>query len=409
MNRRITGIVLVMAMLALSVNIGYAENTAVNTSIAVNAVLSGSAAELPAEGGTVIFDKTTGTVTGFTGSVKSVNIPSTAGGINIKAIGREAFKNCLSLESITIAGSVTDIGEFSFDHCTKLKSVVMPKGITAIRKGVFNWCTALDSVTISPAVTAIDAEAFSNCSKVKLVLKTVKGSVAEKFALDNGYRVSYVTEEVWNQTTTAVTTQSTTEAVTQSRETTSETTTGYPASRGGKRRKIKVYIPSTTEESTEETTGEDYESGEEEEPVEDIISGDVKVTIGSSIITVGDIEYMTDAAPYIQPDSGSTLVPLRFAAVAVAGGDLEEALDSDIISWNAVTKTATIRAGGRIVSFTAGSADMLVDSAPVTMDNGVKAEITGGRMFIPFRALGDALGVNVYWDAENKTALYSVK
>ena len=30
-------------------------------------------------------------------------------------------------------------------------------------------------------------------------------------------------------------------------------------------------------------------------------------------------------------------------------------------------------------------------------------------MFIPFRALGEALGVSVDWDANSKTAIYTVK
>lgn len=30
-------------------------------------------------------------------------------------------------------------------------------------------------------------------------------------------------------------------------------------------------------------------------------------------------------------------------------------------------------------------------------------------MFVPFRALGNALGVDVDWDAERKTATYLIK
>ena len=43
------------------------------------------------------------------------------------------------------------------------------------------------------------------------------------------------------------------------------------------------------------------------------------------------------------------------------------------------------------------------------MENNVKAEIKDGRMYIPFRALGKALDVNVTWEAETKTAIYSLK
>jgi hypothetical protein len=40
------------------------------------------------------------------------------------------------------------------------------------------------------------------------------------------------------------------------------------------------------------------------------------------------------------------------------------------------------------------------------MDNGVVTEIKDSRAFVPFRALGEALGVEVEWVADTKTALY---
>ncbi len=52
---------------------------------------------------------------------------------------------------------------------------------------------------------------------------------------------------------------------------------------------------------------------------------------------------------------------------------------------------------------------MIVNGKSIVMENGVKAEITDGRMFVPFRALGNALGVNVDWDADTKTAIYKNK
>ncbi len=399
-KRKTIGVLLIMSMLALSINIGYAEETAV-TAVA-NAVTSGQAVEVPTDGGALVIDKAAGTVIGFKGSVKNGHIPAAAEQTPIIAIGREAFKNCLTLESITMPDSITNIGELAFDNCTKLRSFTVPKGVTAIGKGVFNKCTALSSVTLSSHVVSIDEEAFSNCSKSKLTLRVVKGSAAEKFALEKGYKVSYVTDDLWT------TTDSTATTLTTLSESTTETTTEKMASRGGKIRRIRGYIPSS-EETTEETTDDSYEEDKGEDDNNDILTGDVRITIGSSIITIGDKEFITDAAPYIQPASNSTLVPLRFAAVAISGGDPEKAVDSDMIEWDAVTKTATIHTDNSTVSFTAGSADMLIDSRPVTMDNGVKAEITGGRMFIPFRALGNAMGVNVYWDSENKTALYSSK
>lgn len=49
---------------------------------------------------------------------------------------------------------------------------------------------------------------------------------------------------------------------------------------------------------------------------------------------------------------------------------------------------------------------MVIDGVSQIMDNSVQAEITDGRMFVPFRALGNALGVDVEWDTDTKTAIY---
>ncbi len=156
---------------------------------------------------------------------------------------------------------------------------------------------------------------------------------------------------------------------------------------------------STTESTTEKTT----------DVTSNIITDDVKVSIGSTNVIAGDKTYKMDAAPYIQTDSNSTLVPLRFVAVALLGDNVEKADSSKLISWDATTKTATINVNNKVVKFTSGSPYMVIDGKSQLMENNVKAEIKDGRMYIPFRALGKALDVNVTWEAETKTAIYSLK
>ncbi|MCD8214364.1 MAG: InlB B-repeat-containing protein [Clostridiales bacterium] len=170
-----------------------------------------------------------------------------------------------------------------------------------------------------------------------------------------------------------------------------------------------------SEDETEDTETEN-EAEEEEvqtETNESIIEKIVKVVIGSTIVAVEtdgqESTYTMDTAPYIQSESNSTLVPLRFVAVAVYGDEVDNADSSDIVTWNSDTKTASITVGDDIISFTVGSKYMSVNGKDVLISNGVKAEITDGRMFIPFRALGEALGVEVEWDSTTKTAIYTVK
>lgn len=142
---------------------------------------------------------------------------------------------------------------------------------------------------------------------------------------------------------------------------------------------------------------------------------EVRVTIGESSMKVDGEDVAMDAAAYIQTSSNSTMVPLRFVSIAL-GVDSENVASADESSkvlWDGTTKTASILYaagnGQKIVQFQAGSPIMTIDGAAITMENGVVAEIVDGRMYVPFRALGQALGVPVTWDADTRTAIYNEK
>ncbi len=154
----------------------------------------------------------------------------------------------------------------------------------------------------------------------------------------------------------------------------------------------------TTEEITEQ---EETTEAHEENPVKE-----VRVSIGKNIVTIDEKEYEIDAVPYIQAASDSTLVPLRFVALALGGEDMESADSSSTIKWNEADRTAEITYGGNTICFTDNSGIIKINNTETEMENGVKAEIKDGRMYIPFRALGNALGVNVDWNSETKTAVY---
>lgn len=145
----------------------------------------------------------------------------------------------------------------------------------------------------------------------------------------------------------------------------------------------------------------------------DTISKEVRVTIDSSTILIDNEEVEIDVAPYIQASTGSTMVPLRFVTSFLLGEStsLDEAQESSIISWDSDTKTVTIFVNSgssqRIIQFQANSSNMIIDGTTVPMANGAVAEIVDSRMFVPFRALGNALGVTVSWDETTRTAIYN--
>jgi hypothetical protein len=135
-----------------------------------------------------------------------------------------------------------------------------------------------------------------------------------------------------------------------------------------------------------------------------ILTQEVRVTIGQTYYTVNGKTFTMDAAAYISTASNSTMVPVRFVANALGISD-------NAIVWDDSTKTATIFAKETTVQFTLGKTAMIVNGVSVNMlspDNlPVAAEIKADRMYLPFRAIGNAFGVPVTWDATTSTAIYN--
>jgi len=139
-----------------------------------------------------------------------------------------------------------------------------------------------------------------------------------------------------------------------------------------------------------------------------VLANVVKVTIDDPVIQVGPDTYTMDTTAYISADSNSTMVPVRFIAVALG-------VNPEKVNWDKNQRTVTVDASQtnstRIIQFTIGSDQILVNGIATTMYSpdglAVKAEIKDGRSFIPMRALGTALGVNVGWDADTRTATYN--
>ena len=85
----------------------------------------------------------------------------------VTSILKEAFADCSSLTSVTIADSVTTIGEAAFKNCSSLTLVNIPEGVTAIKSLTFEGCSELTSIVIPDSVTSIESAAFRDCSNLK--------------------------------------------------------------------------------------------------------------------------------------------------------------------------------------------------------------------------------------------------
>ncbi|MCD7855662.1 MAG: copper amine oxidase N-terminal domain-containing protein [Clostridiales bacterium] len=154
---------------------------------------------------------------------------------------------------------------------------------------------------------------------------------------------------------------------------------------------------SSSRRSSVSTGGNSFDAGvysseaQEAESAKTAEKRAVCMTIGSSMLNIDGKIKETDSAPYIS--AGCTLAPLRCISAV---------FDADV-QWNAAAKTAVIKTDDTEAEFTIGSDTMTVNGEVKGITK--SAEISGGRTYVPLRALGEALGANVSWVPDSKTIL----
>ena len=95
--------------------------------------------------------------------VGDITIPATLAGAKVTHIGRDAFRDCSALTSVTIPEGVLRIGRGAFFNCSGLRSIAIPSSVKIIERDAFANCTALTSVSIPEGVTIIDRGVFYLC------------------------------------------------------------------------------------------------------------------------------------------------------------------------------------------------------------------------------------------------------
>ncbi|MCL2813959.1 MAG: leucine-rich repeat protein [Oscillospiraceae bacterium] len=106
---------------------------------------------------------------------------------SVTSIESWTFYNCKNLTSITLPNELTYIGTYAFSYCVNLTSLTIPNNVATVEYCAFYNCENLASVTISENVRYIGWWAFSGCDA--LTIRTVRGSDAHTYAIDNGIPV----------------------------------------------------------------------------------------------------------------------------------------------------------------------------------------------------------------------------
>lgn len=94
----------------------------------------------------------------------------------VKSIGKTAFYDCSSLESVELPATVTAINDGTFQNCSSLTSLKIPETVKTIGANAFTGCKNLKELEIADGVTSIGKNAFTGCESLETVTlpKTAK-------------------------------------------------------------------------------------------------------------------------------------------------------------------------------------------------------------------------------------------
>jgi hypothetical protein len=120
-------------------------------------------------------------------------------------------------------------------------------------------------------------------------------------------------------------------------------------------------------------------------------SKSMKLQVGNTAMTLNGVQSKLDAAPVLV--RGSTYVPL--AVVSKGFGST--------VAWDAGKKQVTVKSGTKTLVFTLGSKTILVNGVSQTI--AAAPFSTNGRTMVPLRAISELLGLQVAWNAVDKSIL----
>lgn len=131
-----------------------------------------------------------------------------------------------------------------------------------------------------------------------------------------------------------------------------------------------------------------------EEPV--VVEPEAPATVivlipNSSTALVNNLETVLDGAPFIKPDTGRAVVPIRFVSEQLGAK----------VEWLKETRQVKIAFDDITIILTIGSNQVLVNGALVVIDS--PAEIVGGRTYVPLRFVSETLGATATWDEVART------
>lgn len=281
-------------------------------------------------------------------------------GSGISSLGWCVFEDCTSLTDVKLSNGLKELGQIPFRNCTSLKTLVIPDSVTYIGEGAFIGCESLENITIPAGVRSFGDKVFVDCKS----LKTIEIPVGIEYLRNSFFSGCTSLKSV-------VIPGSVKSISTNAFENCISLTDVYYGATGVEWNSIELGIGN---EFLKNATIHFNENNNE-----------IKVTLHGKKIN------FADQLPIVE--DGRTLVPLRA---------IFEALGATV-AWNGDTETIVAVKSDLTVKLTIGSNEMYVWDDVKFLD--VPAKIINGRTMVPARAIAEAFGYDVSWDADNNTVV----
>lgn len=107
------------------------------------------------------------------------------------------------------------------------------------------------------------------------------------------------------------------------------------------------------------------------------------------------VTFDATTRPFILPDAGRAVIPLRKVAELMGAG----------VIWNDAERSVTFTKGSNAAKLIIGQKQYTLNGEHKAMD--IAAFIENSRTYVPFRVIGESLGATVGYDDPTKTVLIS--
>lgn len=128
-------------------------------------VMTVSAFSLETSGFTYELENGKAVITGYFGTHTALTVPSTLGGYTVFAIGENAFKSNMSLNSVTVSEGICEIRDSAFEDCQNLNEIILPTTVTRFGENAISntaYYNNKDNWTIKPTASSSPDWSFGN-------------------------------------------------------------------------------------------------------------------------------------------------------------------------------------------------------------------------------------------------------